>query len=80
MNIQSGSLTKVKYDTDVYEIGTMLYHPYRNMLGWVVELNKRFLDNGYKISYTVEWADGKRNSTFYLTDWYKAFHQLANER
>ena len=76
--MENSSLTKIKYDTDFYEIGTMVYDPYRKMLGWVVKTKASTFNEGYKISYTVEWADGERNSTYYLTDWYKAFHQLAN--
>ena len=64
---------------DVYEVGTMLYHPYQKKVGWIIEVFTITVGDVKRISYIVEWADGERYSSFYPGDWYKAFHQLANE-
>ena len=43
----------------IVEPGTMLYHPHRKSLGWIVgekQLGKTLASNGYTM-YRVEWAN-----------------------
>ena len=68
---------------DVYDIGTMLYHPYRKMVGWIINVTTIRIDEQDRTTYTIEWADGEHNGehngSFYLADWHKAYNNLANE-
>ena len=42
----------------VVEPGTMLYHPFRNSIGWVLEIQTIKTMIGEYANYRVEWAGG----------------------
>ena len=69
----------------VVEVGTMLYHPTRKSLGWIVgerQLGKTLASNGYTM-YRVEWANSLKIDNL-TKDEVNSYHQkyldLANDK
>ena len=60
----------------VVEVGTMLYHPHRKSLGWIVgerQLGKTLASNGYTM-YRVEWASSLKIDNL-TKDEVNSYHQ-----
>ena len=61
----------------VVEVGTMLYHPTRKSLGWIVgerQLGKTLASNGYTM-YRVEWANSLKIDNL-TKDEVNSYHQF----